>query len=159
LNGWTLLMGQVPMAAADDRLFPSLFGRRSARGVPAIGIVTSAALATGLVLVSIWGGSAFATVYQLVIGLATFTAAVPYAFCAVARVLIAARSGEPAPRLSAVEAIAFIFSVFVVYGCGAEAVLYGLVLLLLGIPVYVWQRREQLNAQPAVRPIGKKPAA
>ncbi|HET9804373.1 MAG TPA: amino acid permease, partial [Candidatus Acidoferrum sp.] len=27
LNGWTLLMGQVPMAAAHDGLFPPVFGR------------------------------------------------------------------------------------------------------------------------------------
>ena len=27
LNGWTLLMGQVPMAAAQDKLFPSLWSR------------------------------------------------------------------------------------------------------------------------------------
>ena len=25
LNGWTLLMGQVPMAAARDELFPAIF--------------------------------------------------------------------------------------------------------------------------------------
>ena len=48
LNGWTLLMGQVPMAAAQDRLFPALFGRVSSRGVPAIGIIFSAILATSL---------------------------------------------------------------------------------------------------------------
>jgi len=29
LNGWTLLMGQVPMAAARDGLFPPLFSRLS----------------------------------------------------------------------------------------------------------------------------------
>jgi arginine:agmatine antiporter len=45
-------------------------------------------------------------------------------------------------RVSVVEVVAFIFSVFVVYGCGPQAVLYGLVLLLLGLPVYVWQRRQ-----------------
>jgi arginine:agmatine antiporter len=31
---------------------------------------------------------------------------------------------------------------FTVYGCGPAPVLYGLILLLCGIPVYVWQRRE-----------------
>jgi APA family basic amino acid/polyamine antiporter len=55
LNGWTLLMGQVPMAAAQDRLFPAVFGRLSSRGVPAIGIVISAAFATALVLVEVSG--------------------------------------------------------------------------------------------------------
>jgi arginine:agmatine antiporter len=136
-------MGQVPMAAAADRLFPAVFARRSSRGVPAVGMVISAAFATGLVLVQTSGGGGFARIYALIVGLATLTAAIPYAFCSLARVLIAARSGGPAPRVSPVEAIAFIFAIFVIYGCGAEAVLYGLLLLLLGIPVYVWQRREQ----------------
>ncbi len=27
LNGWTLMMAQVPMAAAADGLFPAVFGR------------------------------------------------------------------------------------------------------------------------------------
>jgi basic amino acid/polyamine antiporter, APA family len=149
LNGWTLLMGQVPMAAADDRLFPAVFGRRSPRGVPAVGMVISAAFASALVLVQVFGDSGFAAIYALIIGLATLTAAIPYAFCAVARVLIVARAGGPVPRVSAVEVIAFLFSIFVIYGCGPEAVLYGLLLLLLGIPVYVWQRREQMTLAPA----------
>lgn len=151
LNGWTLLMGQVPMAAADDRLFPAIFGRRSSRGVPAFAIVISAALATALVLVQASGGSGFAHIYALIIGLATLTAVVPYVFCALARVLIAARrGGVRSVRVSAIEMVAFLFAMFVIYGCGADAALYGLLLLLLGIPVYVWQRRQQLTIGPAV---------
>jgi Flp pilus assembly protein TadB len=44
------------------------------------------------------------------------------------------------PRVTIIEIIAFVFAVFTLYGCGAEPVLYGVVLLVLGIPVYVWQR-------------------
>ena len=65
LNGWTLLMGQVPMAARSDGLFPPLFGRLSERGVPAIGIVISAALATLLILVQAIGSGGFAAFYNL----------------------------------------------------------------------------------------------
>ena len=60
------------------------------------------------------------------------------------------RPGETVPRVTIIEIIAFIFAVFTLYGCGAEAVLYGVVLLLLGIPVYVWQRRRASEA--AARP-------
>jgi arginine:agmatine antiporter len=38
--------------------------------------------------------------------------------------------------------IAFVFAVFTLYGCGAEPVLYGFMMLVLGIPIYVWQRRR-----------------
>ena len=69
-------------------------------------------------------------------------AVIPYAFCAMAPALIAGHGPrETVPRVTIVEIIAFAFAVFTLYGCGAEAVLYGVVLLVLGIPVYVWQRR------------------
>jgi hypothetical protein len=48
----------------------------------------------------------------------------------------------PIPRPTIVELIAFVFAVFTLYGCVAELVLYGLVLLILGIPVFIWQRRR-----------------
>jgi basic amino acid/polyamine antiporter, APA family len=141
LNGWTLMMGQVPMAAAADKVFPSVFGRLSPRGVPAVGLVISASLATVLVLVGVSGGSKFAAIYNMIVSLSTMAAVIPYVFCALAPGLIAGRSGTK-QRITVVEAIAFVFALFTVYGCGPEAVLYGLVLLLLGLPVYVWQRRE-----------------
>ena len=144
LNGWTLLMGQVPMAAAHDGSFPALFGRLSPRGVPATGIVVSALFATVLVLTQAAGSSGFSAFYTLVVGLSTMTAVIPYAFCSLASGLVAANvsGGGPVPRLSLVEVIAFVFALFTLYGCGAEPVLYGVVLLILGIPVFVWQRRR-----------------
>jgi arginine:agmatine antiporter len=144
LNGWTLLMGQVPMAAAGDRLFPSLFGQLSRRGVPAAGIVVSAVFATVLVLTQAVGSPGFSAFYKLVVGLSTMAAVIPYAFCSLATGLVAAHTagGGPVPRVTPIEIVAFVFAVFTLYGCGAEPVLYGLVLLVLGIPVFVWQRRH-----------------
>lgn len=86
----------------------------------------------------------------MVVGLATMAAVIPYAFCALATGLVAARAagGGPIPRLGPIELVAFVFSMFTLYGCGAEPVLYGLILLLLGIPVYVWQKRR-LSAEPS----------
>ena len=147
LNGWTLLMGQVPMAAAQDRLFPGVFGRLSPRGVPALGIVISALLATLLVALQALGSPGVRAFYNLIVALSTMAAVIPYAFCALAVGLVAARAGggPGRPRVGMVGAIAFVFSLFTIYGCGATAVLYGLMLLLLGLPVYVWQRRQAMK--------------
>lgn len=142
LNGWTLMMGQVPMAAAQDRIFPPLFGRLSARGVPAAGILVSASLATALVGIEALGSPGVRAFYNMIVSLSTMAAVIPYAFCALAVGLVAARTGSAKRRLGVVEGIAFVFSIFTVYGCGAQAVLYGLLLLLLGIPVFVWQRQR-----------------
>jgi arginine:agmatine antiporter len=70
-------MGQVPMAAANDHLFPEVFGRMSSRHVPAIGIVLSSALATGLVLIQLAGPPGFAAAYTMLVSLATMTAVIP----------------------------------------------------------------------------------
>jgi len=139
LNGWTLLLGQVPMAAAQDKLFPSVFGRVSARGVPAIGILISVSLSTVLLLGQVSGAPGMRAVYTTMVGMSTMTAVVPYAFCALAAGLIGAGKGRP---IGVVEIIGFVFALFTLYGCGPEPVLYGLMLLMLGIPVYVWQRRH-----------------
>ena len=71
-------------------------------------------------------------------------AVIPYAFCALAPGLVAryAAGRGPVPRLGVIEVIAFVFAVFTLYGCGAEPVLYGLILLVLGIPVFVWEQRR-----------------
>ena len=139
-------MGQVPMAAATDRVFPSVFGRLSSHGVPAVGLVISAGLATALVLVQSVGASKFAAIYNMIVSLSTMAAVIPYVFCALAPGLIAERTRGAKPRITVVEIVAFVFSIFTVYGCGPEPVLYGLILLLLGLPVYVWQRRENTAA-------------
>jgi basic amino acid/polyamine antiporter, APA family len=139
LNGWTLMMSQVPMAAARDHLFPAAFARLSARGVPAVGIVVSALLATALVAIEALGSPGVQAVYNQIVSLSTMAAVIPYAFCALAVGLVATRTGHVL-RVGPVEIVGFVFSLFTVYGCGAQAVLYGLLLLLAGIPVYVWQR-------------------
>ena len=148
LNGWTLLMGQVAMAAAQDDLFPRLFGTLSRRGVPAIGMVASAALATALALVQISGRSGFSAFYDTIVSLSTLAAVVPYVFCSLAPALIREPGDAAAPKLTYVEWVAFVFSIFTVYGCGPKAVLWGFLLLLAGVPVYVWRRVEHAKARP-----------
>jgi hypothetical protein len=103
-------------------------------------------MATALVLVQASGSEGFSAFYKLVVGLSTMAAVIPYAFCALASGLVTARvsGGTKAPRVTLIELVGFVFAMFTLYGCGAEAVLYGLVLLLLGIPVFVWQRRRAI---------------
>ena len=49
--------------------------------------------------------------------------------------------GERLRRASIIAVLAFVFSIITITGAGAQTVPYGFVLLLTGIPVYVWLRR------------------
>src|SRR5262245_13340127 len=91
--------------------------------------------------------------YTMLVSLATITGVISYVFCALADGLIAVGGAARGvlPRIGVVEVVAFLFSIFTVYGCGPTPVLYGLLLLLFGIPVYVWQQREHARGVAAHR--------
>ena len=49
LNGWVLLVGQLPLAVANDGLFPRVFARLSGNGTPTAGMLIAGVLTTALV--------------------------------------------------------------------------------------------------------------
>jgi len=73
LNGWMLLAGQVPMAAADDALFPRVFGRRNRNGVPANAMIISAVLITIILALNYSGSSGLVETFNFIILLATLS--------------------------------------------------------------------------------------
>jgi APA family basic amino acid/polyamine antiporter len=84
LNGWTKICAEMPLAAAKDGLFPSRFAGLSSRNVPVFGIVASAFLASLAVIVS-YVGTNGATVFTTLVLMTGITAAIPYAFSALAQ--------------------------------------------------------------------------
>ena len=53
LNGWIMLQGRVPLAAAEDGLFPAPFARvHGERRTPVFGLVVSSVLVSGLMLMN-----------------------------------------------------------------------------------------------------------
>jgi APA family basic amino acid/polyamine antiporter len=137
LNGWTLVAGQLPRAVADDGLFPTLFGRLSTRGTPARAMIIAGVLASVLVAMNYSRG--LVELFTFIILLCTLATLVPYVFCSLSVWLV---PGEPPPRGAAivVSVLAFVYAMFAIGGAGAETVFYGFLLLIAGLPVYVWVR-------------------
>jgi len=137
LNGWILIAGQMPLAIAQDGLFPEAFGRVSARGTPATALIISSVLTTALIALN--STRQLVDLFTFIILLGTLNALVPYAFSALSAILIdrdAARSITT--KGTAVALLAFAYSVWMIGGAGTEVVYWGFLLLLLGLPVYVW---------------------
>lgn len=155
LNGWTMICAEMPLAAAKEGLFPRFFGRVSRRGVPAVGIVASAALASAAVVVSYLGADG-ATVFTTLVLMTGITAAIPYAFSALAQLKWRWQDHRrgPTPHLVldlSVAVVALAMSVaFVYYSRNTDNswyVVWGPFLMtgvaaILGVPVYLTQRRR-----------------
>ena len=117
LNGWTLMMGQVPMAAARDGLFPPLFAGCRHEMFLQSGSSSRRSLRPCSCSIEAPAPGAFSAFYNLVVGLSTMTAVVPYAFCALAGSLIAPRvAAARVPRVTVIEIVALSFAMFTLYG-------------------------------------------
>jgi APA family basic amino acid/polyamine antiporter len=142
LNGWILIVGQLPMAVARDGLFPAVFSTQSGRGTPVAGMVISGVLSTALISMNYARG--LVDLFTFIILLATLSTLVPYAFCSLAGFVL--RRQDRAPGLSTgaavVAALAFAYSLWAIGGAGAEVVYWGFLLLMAGLPVYVWVLRS-----------------
>ncbi|NOR88895.1 MAG: amino acid permease [Anaerolineales bacterium] len=155
LNGWLLLQGQVPLASARDGLFPKVFSHTSKQGTPTTGMVISSILVSILILMNFSKGLVDA--FSFIILLATLTALFPYVLCSMAELMLFIKDRErfQGKRLLGsvmIASLAFAFSIFCIWGSGAETVLWGFILLLLGVPVYVWLRWQQAKEVDAQTP-------
>ncbi len=156
LNGWILLQGRVPLAAAQDGLFPKAFAKvHGKRGTPVFGLVVSSILVTGLMLMNYNQG--LVAQFSFVILLATLTTLVPYAYSAAAQAVLWIReperfSGRSFARDTIVASLAFAYSVWAIIGSGTDVIAKGFILLTLGIPVYVFLKWRQAVTARATKP-------
>jgi APA family basic amino acid/polyamine antiporter len=145
LNGWILLQGELPNAMAKSGVFPRVFGRDSRRGTPGFAIFFSSGLVTLLILMNYQ--KSMVSIFTFMILLSTTACLVLYALCSLALLRLqwlgqlgaASRGTVP---LAIVGVIATAYSLWAIVGAGAEAVAWGAALLLLGVPLYFWVRRQ-----------------
>ncbi len=133
VNGWVLVQGEVPCEMAERRLMPRWFGTMAPNGVPVRAILVSSILSSLLVL---------ANSSRSMGGLFTFmalltTSVTLWLYLACAAVAIKRRIAVPA-------AIAgLLFGVWSLWGAGLEPSGLSFLLMIAGLPLYWWTRRQR----------------
>ena len=141
LNGWILIQGELPLALANDGVFPRWFAAVAANGVP----VRAHLLASGLVTLLVVGNytRSMAQLFVFMALLATTANLVTYFACSAAALRLRRDARLAAtPALLLLATIGAVFAVAMLYGAGREAVGWGAVLLLSGVPVYAVMPRS-----------------
>jgi len=157
LNGWILLQGQLPLAAALDGVLPPVFGRVSGRGTPVAGLVISSVLVTLIVATNFTRG--LVDEFTFIILLATITTLVPYVFSSLAFVSMSLKGrvttgGSPPIWPVTLGLLALAYSTWAIVGSGGDAIFWGCVLLLAGVPLYWWAARRRLGIGGSISPGG-----
>ncbi len=139
LNGWILLQGQIPYAAANDDVFPQVFKRTNVRGIPILGIFISSLMACIIVGMNFTKG--LSDMFSFMIKLSTLTVLVPYLLSSLSELIIELRKKGDFNRkkiiiILSISVPAFLYSLWAVVGLGSEIIYLGLLLLGGGIPFY-----------------------
>ncbi len=131
LNGLIFSTGQMPMAVAIDKLAPSWLATTNKGGAPHLTLMLSSTLA-GLLLVANYTRG-FIGAFTFLLMMATALGLIYYVVVAVAELR---HSWSNARGWATIAAVAIVYSLFAAFGSGLEVLLWGIVLMLAGVPLY-----------------------
>lgn len=144
LNGWILLQGQIPMAAAKDKLFPTVFSQCNSRGIPAKGLIITSTFITALLLLT--ASKHLVKQFEITILLATLAILIPYFYSAIVEVVLLKKEGRHSIKAYLrllVAVFAAVFSFWAMASSGENNIYYGALLLLSSVPLYAWIKRRK----------------
>ena len=149
LNGWILVQAEMPRAMAGQGAFPAVFARQSRFDTPLFGFVFTGGLVSALIVANY--SKTLVEVFTFMILIATSATLIAYLACSLAAIRLAWRGemGTDKLRFRLIVATAFcgaLYALWTLVGAGREAVLWSLVLMLAGVPVYAYVRRKAASA-------------
>jgi len=161
LNGWTLVTTEVSRAAAQDGLFPKAFAWTDRKDTAWFGIVLAAVLPSLLMLWSYTTATGLKVFVDLV-DLAVVTVAIPYLFSACAQLayLVSKRrrvQGWALARDLTIAGAGVLFSMWVTFAAGYQAVYQALVVVLAGVVIYAFLKAQRERAGQVAAPADNPP--
>ncbi|MBO1566539.1 arginine/agmatine antiporter [Yersinia pseudotuberculosis] len=153
LGGWTLVAGQTAKAAADDGLFPPIFGKVNKAGTPVAGLLILGVLMTIFQISSISPNAA--KEFGLVSSVSVIFTLVPYLYTCSALLLVGhGHLGNQVKTYVGITLIAFVYCIWAVVGSGAEEVMWSFVTLMVITALYTFNyNRTHKNPFPLDAPV------
>lgn len=140
LNGWILVQAQIPMAAANDKLFPAIFAKRSKTGIPIYGVIITSICMSLLLLIT--ANPDLNQEFQVVISMAVIASLISYFYTAIAEIILLKKEDNKIGTTTfhiVIASIAAIYCFWAIAGSAKDIIFYELLLLLTSIPLYSWE--------------------
>ena len=141
---WTMVTAQIPQAAAEDGTFPKAFAKENKNEAPSVSlVVTSTAMQLFLLLVY-FSTNAWNTMLSI-----TSVMVLPAYFASCAYLWKLCEDGEYPSGLLYKRSGALItavlgavYALWLIYAAGLNYLMMAVIIIALGIPVYIWARKE-----------------
>jgi amino acid transporter len=153
IGAWIISAASIAYSLGIEGLMPKSMAKlHKTRQTPVNALVLNAVLMTIVLAISflsdVW--SALGSLYNVFLLLSTLALLVFYALGAASEMVLAARDIKKFSianflKSSIVSLLAFIYAGFTIWGSGAVYVLAGFLLLLIGVPFYVYTRSKRYH--------------
>jgi len=145
LNGWVLLQGQVPHSMAQEGLFPKIFTKSTSDGTPLFGLILSSVAASILMFMTL--NHTMANQVKMVVEVGSVMTIFAYLFSVLSTyALFRSSTNNPyakfTPALHIASVGGALYAVFAIYGAEMRTLRYVAVGYIIGIPIYLWGRRD-----------------
>src|SRR3954447_7740856 len=150
LLGWQFTIAQTAKAAAEDRLFPTLFSKVNRLGAPVAGMIIMGIVQTLMALSTI--SPSLSEQFSALVNLAVVTNVVPYIISLSALIVIMKAAGVTNAvykRNIVVAVFAMLYSTYAIYASGKDAVLGGMIVLAIAFIVYGFLAPRFSSPKPA----------
>lgn len=142
---WLLATGRAAYAAGKDNLFPAMFAKvHKKHGTPYVALIIGAILINLLLVLNFFKGLNGA--YNFIVLLSTLSYLPVYAVSTLAEIMLVIdfknKSLGKKILLLIRPSLGFIFCVWAIYASGAQTVLYGFLLIMIGIPIYAYMKKK-----------------
>ena len=141
-SGWILTTARSAFGASQDKLFPAMFSKIHPKYLTPVTSLIISALAANILLILNYMGT-LNSAFNFMLLLATLAFLPAYAFSAAADIILLKNRPSEFNFFSFLKnsffaLLAFGYSIYAIYGTGAKVVMYGFILMLVGIPVYLY---------------------
>lgn len=145
--GWIMTTARAAYAAGEDGIFPKFFSLVSNKyNTPIAGLVISS-LCTNLLLILNYVSN-LTEAFDFMINLATLSFIPAYALSTCAEIILTYKSGDKLNLRSFLKhgifsLLAFIYSIYIIYGSGANSAMWVFILMLVGVPFYTYKKLQK----------------
>jgi len=143
LNGWTMVVGRIALGAASDGLFPAIFKGTTKQGAPLWGIIISSLCSIPFVALSI--SESLLKQFNFIIEFSLTLVLVIYLACIASYFVILKRDHSLNAKAVIIGGLSVVFSLWTLWGASLVMLMWSFVILLAGVPVWLWQRRALKN--------------
>lgn len=138
ISGWLILQSEGPRAGAQQGLFPKFFSDTNSRDVPMKSLVFTGVLMSLVLLLT--ASPNLAKQFEVVILMAVFASLLPYMYALISLPIIMISKklnyGKSFIFYSFMVVIGMIYSIFALLGAGSDSMFWGVVIMMVTIPLF-----------------------